>query len=104
MVYGVYLMRRTNIYLDDAELEALRSMGNLQGRPMAEIVREAVHDWLRRHGAQQVPDDDWRKRLGQLLDERGEVAATADWDLDDIERDVATAVAEVRRERAASRR
>lgn len=97
-------MRRTNIYLEDAELDALRSIGRAQGRPMAELVREAVDDWLQRHGVRRIDDDDWRQRLGRLLDQREKIAESADWDPDTIERDVADTVADVRRERAASRR
>lgn len=97
-------MRRTNIYLDDDDLSALRSIGSLQSRPVAELVREAVADWLSRHGVERIAEDDWQQRLGQLLDRREEVEASAAWEPDEVENDVATALAEVRRARSAGRR
>jgi hypothetical protein len=100
----VYVMRRTNIYLDDTDLEALRSVGALQDRPVAELVREAVAEWLEKHGVQRVSEDDWRERLGELLERRREIAQEAEWDPDEVERDVFEAIREVREARAARRR
>jgi hypothetical protein len=100
----VYVMRRTNIYLDDADLQALRSVGDMQNRPVAELVREAVAEWLEKHGVQRVGDDEWQRRLGELLDERRAIAKAADWDPDEVDRDVFEAIREVREARAARRR
>ncbi len=46
-MYGtIYAMKRTTLYLD-AELEAMLQAETLRrGRPMAEIVREAVRAYL----------------------------------------------------------
>lgn len=41
-------MSKTQVYLPDEGLEALRSVGRRTGRSVAELVREAVHRvWLR---------------------------------------------------------
>ena len=103
-MYGVCTMRRTNIYLEDADLQALRNVGLLQDRPVAELVREAVTEWLEKHGVQRLSEDDWRERLDELMDRRREIAREADWDPDELERDVFEAIREVREARAARRR
>ena len=102
-MYGVSV-RRTNIYLDDADLRALRSVGDLQGRSVAELVREAVAEWLVKHGVRRVDDDEWQRRFGELLEERRKIAVASDRDPEEIERDVVEAIREVREARAARRR
>jgi len=102
-MYDVWVMRRTNIYLADDELTALRLIGRRQGRPMAVLVREAVAAWLTAQGVQPIEDEEWARRFDLLLDRRRRTAAEAGWQPDDVERDVATTVEEVRRDRAAGR-
>jgi hypothetical protein len=97
-------MKRTNIYLDEAELEALRHLGQRQGRAVAEIVREAVDAYLAEHGVRRISEDEWAARLGTLLARRRKVAADGHWAPAAVEEDVARAVADVRRTRAARRR
>ena len=104
MVYGVCLMQRTNIYLEDDDLESLRALGSHQGRAVAELVREAVAEWLDKHDVQHIDEDDWQVRLGLLLERRQQIATEAGWDTDEVERDVAASVAEVREARSASGR
>jgi hypothetical protein len=49
MVYGVFMPRsRTNIYLDEAQLDALRERGLPGRRSIADQVREAVDEHLGR--------------------------------------------------------
>lgn len=103
MVYGVF-MRRTNIYLGDEQLTALRSLGERRGVSVAELVREAVDAWLAQQGVRTVTRDEWQRRFNRLLERRGEAARRAGVSAAAVERDVARAVAEVRRMRAASRR
>jgi hypothetical protein len=94
-------MERTNIYLSERELTALRRLSRQTGRPVAHLVREAVDAWLDGQGVRVVADDDWAERLGQLLDRGRRIAETQGWRQEDVDRDVAEAVAEVRRMRRA---
>jgi predicted DNA-binding protein len=97
-------MKRTNIYLDEGELEALRLLGRRQGRAVAELVREAVDAYLEEHGVRRLGEDEWAARLGALLGRRRKLAAESGWQAAGLDRDVAQAVADVRRGRAARRR
>lgn len=97
-------MRRTNIYLDDADLQALRAVGSSQGRAVADLVREAVAEWLEKHGVRRIDEGEWQRRFGELLSRRERVEAEAGWDPGRVEADVAAAIAEVREARAARRR
>lgn len=104
MMYDACPMQRTNIYLTEDELAALRMVGRRQGRAVAEIVREAVDEWLDRQGIRRIEDDEWSRRLGALLGRRRRLGADAAWVAEQVEADVMAAVAEVRRSRAAGRR
>lgn len=94
-------MERTNIYLDERELAALRALSRSTGRPVAALVREAVDAWLEQHGVATVPEDEWSRRFGALLGRRERLAAAERWDPATVDADVAAAVAEVRSLRAA---
>lgn len=98
------MMQRTNIYLSEEQLGALRSVGALRGVPVAALVREAVAEWLGRNGVRPIPDDEWARRLGELLERRRRVAEEHGFSEAEVERDVMEAVREVRRERTARRR
>lgn len=41
-------MRRTQIYLTEEEREALRVLSEREGRPMSELIREAVDRYIAR--------------------------------------------------------
>jgi hypothetical protein len=97
-------MKRTNIYLDDEQLELLRELGRRRGAPVAELVREAVDDWLRANGARRLSEDEWQQRFGALLERRDRIAQERGFEEAAVERDVMAAVREVRRARAARRR
>lgn len=96
-------MERTNIYLDDRELAALRMLSRQTGRPVAALVREAVDAWLDARGVTVIPEDEWARRFAQLLGRRGRLAAAEGWTEEQVAPDVARAVAEARRSRAAGR-
>jgi Ribbon-helix-helix protein, copG family len=97
-------MRRTNIYLSDEQLAALRAVASERDVPVAALVRQAVDAWLESEGVRVLPEDEWQRRFDALLRRRDEVAAGLEVSEEDVERDVMEAVREVRRARAARRR
>jgi len=97
-------MRRTNIYLGDEQLETLRLLGAQRGAPVAALVREAVDSWLAAQGVRRVEDDEWAQRFDALFEERRRISGERGFDPEQVERDVLTAVREVREARAARRR
>jgi Ribbon-helix-helix protein, copG family len=97
-------MQRTNIYLSDEQLAALRAVASDRDVPVAVLVRQAVDAWLESEGLRVLPEDEWQRRFDALLRRRDEVAARVDVSEEDVERDVMEAVREVRRARAARRR
>jgi hypothetical protein len=97
-------MERTNIYLDEREVAALRMLSRRTGRPVAALVREAVDAWLDARGVRVVAEDEWTRRFAELLGRRGRLAAAEGWSDEQVAPDIARAVAEVRRSRAAGRR
>jgi len=102
-MYDVCTMERTNIYLDEREIAGLRMLSRRTGRPVAALVREAVDAWLEDQGVTVIAPDEWSRRFGELLGRRGRLAAAEGWIEEQIAPDVARAVAEVRRSRAARR-
>ncbi len=42
------MLRRTTIFLPDEEMKQLRALGKSQGLKPAQMVRLAIHDYLRR--------------------------------------------------------
>jgi hypothetical protein len=104
MMYDRCPMRRTNIYLSDEQLETLRALADQRGEPVAELVRQAVDDWLAGQGVRLVSEDEWTQRFQSLLARRRRVANDKGWSSEDVERNVSLAVAEVRKARGARRR
>jgi hypothetical protein len=97
-------MRRTNIYLDEDQLQTLRLLGEQRGVPVAALVREAVDAWLRAQGVRKIDDDEWKRRFDALFEERRKIAQERGFDPEQVERDVMAAVREVRKARTARRR
>ncbi len=99
-------MKRTNIYLADRQAELLRRIGESRDRPVAELVREAVDSWLTAQGAKVITADEWQRRIDTLLGRRRRIARSEQLSEDEVQRDVMTAIREVRtrRKRPARRR
>jgi hypothetical protein len=97
-------MQRTNIYLSEEQLEALRRVSEQRAQPVAALVREAIDEWLRSRNVRPIPEDEWRDRFEELLAQRTRLAQDRGWTEDEVERDVTAALDEVRRARTARRR
>lgn len=102
-MYDVWAMQRTNIYLSNDQLEALRAISIQRGAPVAKLVREAVDAWLEANGARPIPRDEWERRFDELLERRRQIAEELGFSEKEVERDVMAAVREVREARAARR-
>jgi hypothetical protein len=97
-------MKRTNIYLSEEQLEALRRLAERRGEPVAQLVREALDEWLASQNVRPIREDEWSRRFGDVLTRRKELADERGWTEKQVERDVMAAVREVRKARAARRR
>lgn len=96
-------MRRTNIYLDEPQHRALRSLAAQRGVPMSEMIREAIEAWLSNQGVSVLSEDEWERRFANLLQRRRRVAGRLDITEGEVAADIAEAVSEVRRMRTARR-
>lgn len=102
-MYGVRAMKRTNIYLDERQLTLLRRVGGDRATSVAALVREAIDRWLADEGVSDVEEDEWERRLGDLLERRRRLANEHGFDEAQVAADVREAVDEVRRARARGR-
>lgn len=96
-------MRRTNIYLEDRQLDTLRRLGEQRGAPVSTLVRDAIDSWLESQGVRPMEGDEWERRFAELLARRAAVAEESAIQESEVERDVARALKEVREARAARR-
>lgn len=92
-------MQRTNIYLDEDQVRALKHLAAEHEQSVAALVRQAVDDYLSREFAR---DDLWQQRMTDLLD-RIRSRSQSDADPEEIEKDISLAREEVRTARRASR-
>lgn len=97
-------MQRTNVYLSNDQLQALRALAASRGVPVAKLVREAVDTWLDANGVRPIPRDEWERRFDELLERRRRIAKERGFAEEKVERDVMAALREVRKARAARRR
>jgi predicted DNA-binding protein len=97
-------MKRTNIYLADEQIGLLQRVSESRGRPVAELVREAVDSWLAAQGARAIPEGEWQARFDALMKRRRSIARRKGWTEEQVLRDVNAAVREVRSESTARRR
>ncbi|HAF59883.1 MAG TPA: CopG family transcriptional regulator [Clostridiales bacterium UBA9856] len=62
-------MKRTQIYLGESEKEMLIEMANRKGKPMAELIREAVSNYLlKEQAAKKTAKDPISEARGFLKD------------------------------------
>lgn len=66
-------MKKTTVYLDPADLRRLKALAREQDRPTAELIREAIAEYARRHTAQPRP-----RSLGAGHSRRGDLAERAE--------------------------
>jgi predicted transcriptional regulator len=93
-------VQRTNIYLDEEQVRALKHLAAEERQSMADLVREAVDDYL----AKRMTDDVvWRDRLDEVLARvRARIPSTIPHE--EIEADITAARQEVRLTHRAARR
>ena len=66
-------LSKTTLYLPEADYQRLKALARRQGRPAAELVREAVAEYARRHGARRRPAS-----LGSGRSGRGDLSEQAE--------------------------
>lgn len=97
-------MRRTNVYLDDSQLELLRRLAEQRGAPMSTLIREAIDAWLNAQGVRSIGPDEWERRFDALMGRRRVVANRQGFDAETVDADVLREIKKVRRSRAARSR
>lgn len=97
-------MQRTNIYLREEQLRLLRALREREGTSVADLVRQAVDALVESRGVREVPEDEWARRSGALMDRRRQFEEElGPFDEEEVQRKVAAAVREVREAHAAGR-
>ncbi len=69
-MYSTYIMQRTQIYLDEAQSQALERRAGAAGRTKSALIREAIDDYL----AQPADEDAGLRRLRDAVAEASGVA------------------------------
>jgi hypothetical protein len=65
--------RKTTVYLEAEDYERLKAVARRQGRAPAELIREAVREYAKRHGGSRRPRSIGAGRSGRRnLSERAE--------------------------------
>ncbi|NMP24149.1 ribbon-helix-helix protein, CopG family [Sulfobacillus harzensis] len=85
-------MQRTNIYLDEDQLRLLKHLAAEENKPVADLVRQAVDQFLR---SRLENDVTWQNDMTALI-ERVRNRVSHAIDPDEIERDVRQAKQDVR--------
>lgn len=86
-------MQRTNVYLDEDQLRALKHLAVEQRASVADLVRQAVDSYLARRLHE---DPSWPERLDRLV-ERVRARVPEEVAPEQIEEDITAAREEVRR-------
>jgi hypothetical protein len=66
-------MKKTTVYLDGGDYQALKRIAQRAGRPPAELVREAVAEYAVRHAGRRAP-----KSVGAFSGRRRDVSERAE--------------------------
>jgi hypothetical protein len=66
-------LTKTTLYLPAADYRRLKTLALREGRPAAELVREAVAEYARRRGGARLP-----RSLGAGRSKRGDVSERAE--------------------------
>lgn len=68
---------KTTVYLPEADYRRLKSLARRHDRPTAELVREAIAEYARRHGGRRRPRSlgAGRSGRGDLSERAGELLA-----------------------------
>jgi len=93
-------MQHTNIYLEEEQLRALEHLAAEERQSVADLVREAVNDYLARHMGNETH---WRERL-ETLRERVGSRVPGGLPSQEIEADISVARDEARQLHRAARR
>lgn len=106
-------MAHATVPVDEKHLRQLRRLSAEEGRPFADLVHEALDEYLARRGVppgagvigprRRIPEEEWQARSAAVL-ERLHASAPVDIGDEELEAEIALAREEVRRERAARRR
>lgn len=95
-MYGVWGMHRTNIYLEERQLRALRAIAESRGESVAALIRGVLDQWLAKQEVEILDQDEWERRFDDLL-ARGRLRARERGLTEaDVEDEVALAVREAR--------
>jgi predicted transcriptional regulator len=78
MVYGLYTVRRTQVYLDDRQATKLRSVARATQRTVSEIIREAIDEKLDRPDEGKAFDSALAQAAGIWAD-RDDLGSTDDY-------------------------
>jgi hypothetical protein len=79
-IYGYYMStRKTTVYLDADAYRRLQQLAREQGRPTAELVREAVAEYADRHRPRSRP-----RSIGSMRSGLGDLAERAEEHLEDF--------------------
>lgn len=105
-------MKRASIRVDEEQARLLRHLAEAEGRSIADVVREALANYLLRRTETRAtriveprrlaPNDEWRAAFAAAV-ERLRAGVAADASPESIEAEIGAARGEVRRERAARR-
>jgi predicted transcriptional regulator len=68
---GVDTMKAMTLRLDDNEYERLRTLAFVEDRPMTDMVREAIREYIQ----QKAADDEFRASLEKAMKENAELIA-----------------------------
>lgn len=91
-------MDTAKIELPWAQARILEALARDRGLTVSELLHQALNEWLKVHQLEKPIDDEWRARLGALLDRRARANRQLTISDEDAERLIAEEIAAVRAE------